>query len=54
MQALHDIWKYRAGEARLFLAGEDIPAGWADSPADPLDHDHDGRKGGGRKRKVTP
>lgn len=43
------MWLYRDAQARLFAEGEDIPPGWRDTPHDPLDHDHDGRKGGSRK-----
>lgn len=50
MKLEHPAWFYRAGKSRLFEAGEDIPAGWRDTPADPLDHDHNGRKGGRKAR----
>ena len=48
------------GEAQVFECADDVPEGWADHPSgpfkkakedapkpDPLDHDGDGRKGGG-------
>lgn len=43
------------GEARVFDAPDDIPAGWADAPGKapthPLDRDRNGAKGGSLKRK---
>jgi len=54
-------WAYGPeGEAQLFDTAKDVPAGWADTPAefgrvetpDPLDHDGDGKKGGSKKKPV--
>lgn len=43
------------GAAAIFERAEDIPEGWADSPAKvpahPLDRDRNGTKGGSLKRK---
>ena len=47
------------GEAEVFASAEDVPAGWADhpskvaKPADPFDHDGDGKAGGSRPRKKA-
>lgn len=61
-------WRYGPdGQAAVFDSAEDVPAGWcehpsevkaakAEAPADPFDHDGDGKPGGSvpkPRRKVT-
>lgn len=53
MIAAWPTWMFRGEEQRLFLEGDEIPAGWYDRPSkfnganpDAFDHDGDGREGG--------
>lgn len=53
-----DMWMFRGEEAKLFHEGDEIPAGWHDTPskfngADPakFDHDGDGKAGGSAPKR---
>lgn len=51
MKAAHDMWMFNKDGGTLFKAGEEIPAGYVDSPAKVGSSDDDAPKRRGRPPK---